>query len=86
MTHQMSVGFSRSFLVFLKCGLCACGHRNYLGLHFSFGLKWRMGRFGLSQMLKSGFGLGWRHLRAGSSRVGYRPYSITITKFGLDPV
>jgi len=48
----------------------ACQNRLFWALHSSVGLKWRMDRFGLGQLLKSGYGLGWRHFRDRSSRVG----------------
>jgi hypothetical protein len=48
----------------------ACEHRLFLGLQSSVGLKWRMDRFGLGRLLKSGYGLGWRRFRDRSSRVG----------------
>jgi hypothetical protein len=45
----------------------ACEHRLFLGLHSSAGLKWRMRRFGLGRLLKSGFGLGCRSKKSSMS-------------------
>jgi hypothetical protein len=52
-----------------------------LGLHSSVGLKWRMGRFGLGRLLKSGYGLGWRCFRDRSSRVCYRSKKSSMPGF-----
>jgi hypothetical protein len=59
----------------------ACEHRLFLGLHSSVGLKWRMGRFGLGRLLKSGYGLGWRRFRDRSSRVGCRSKKSSMSGF-----
>jgi hypothetical protein len=52
-----------------------------LGLHSFVGLKWRIGRFGLGQLLKSGYGLGWRRFRDRSSRVGCRSNQYSMSGF-----
>jgi hypothetical protein len=64
----------------------ACGRRAKLGLYSSFGLKWILGRNGLGRLFKSCFGLDWMRLRAGSNRVGCKPYFKKTTKSGLDLV
>lgn len=59
----------------------ACERRPFLGLHSSVGLKWRIGRFGLGRLLKSGHGLGWRRFRDRSSRVGCRSKKSSLLGF-----
>jgi len=72
--------FRKLLDIFVEWLVWDCGHRSELGWSSSVGLKWRMRRN------KSCLGLGWMRLRAGSSRVGCRPYSKKTTKSGLDPV
>jgi hypothetical protein len=52
-----------------------------LGLHSSVGLKWRMDRFGLGRLLKSGYGLGWMRFRDRSSRVRCRSKKSSMSGF-----
>jgi hypothetical protein len=59
----------------------ACERRPFLGFHSSVGLKWRIGRFGLGRLLKSGYGLGWRRFRDRSSRVGCRSKKSSVSGF-----
>jgi hypothetical protein len=59
----------------------ACERRPFMGLHSSVGLKWRIGRFGLGRLLKSGYGLGWRRFRDRSCRVGCRSKKSSLSGF-----
>jgi hypothetical protein len=81
-TSVQEFGVFRKLLDIFEAWLVwAYGHRAKLGLYSSFGLKQILGR-----LFKSCFGLGRMHLRAGSSKVGCRPYFKKTTKSGLDPV
>lgn len=62
----------------------ACERRHFLGLHSSVGLKWRIGRLGLSRLLKSGYGLGWRRFRDWFRTVGSRSKKSSLS--GLDQI
>jgi hypothetical protein len=75
-------GFLRKLVGLFEAWLgWACEHRLFLGLHSFVGLKWRMGRFGLGWLLKSGYGLGWRRFRDRSSRVGCRSKKSSLSGF-----
>lgn len=82
MDASKEFGVLRKLLGLFEAYLCwACEHRHFLGLHSFVGLKWRMGRFGLGQLLKSSYGLGWRRLRDRSNRLGCRSKKSSMSGF-----